>query len=59
MLKPVFLVTINGMKIFVSSNKGIIKSKRGFERELLMRIKHALSMDKRKSSIEVAVLSES
>jgi hypothetical protein len=48
-----------GIKYLVSSNRGIMKSKRGFERELLMRIKHALSMDKRKSSIEVSVPLES
>ena len=51
--------SIMGIKYLVSSNRGIMKSKSGFERELLMRIKHVLSMDKIKSSIKVAVLSES
>ena len=48
-----------GIKYLVLSNRGMMKSKRGFERELLIRIKHALSMDKRKFSIEVLVSSES
>ena len=47
------------MKYLVLSNKGIIKSHMGFDRELLMNIKHALSIDKKKSSTEIVVSLES
>ena len=40
-----------GMKDFVLSNRGIIKSHIGFERKLLINIKHALSIDSRISNI--------
>jgi hypothetical protein len=51
--------SIMGIKYRVLSNTGIIRSKAGLERLLLIKIKHTLSMDKRKSSIEIAVSLES